>query len=143
MFKRKKKNTKLGKNQMKVEEAAPKLKAKKVRKARKRVLRDRGFAKAVQSVLDGSILTKETVLRLLPFTLFLTFIAVIYIANSYYSEKKIIEIEKVNNEINELRYEYITTKSDLMYYSKQSEIVKKLEEKGIKESVKPPTHIYK
>ncbi|MCF8296385.1 MAG: hypothetical protein K9J13_02475 [Saprospiraceae bacterium] len=141
MFKRKKKNIKVGKNQMRVEEAPPKLKAKKVRKVRKRVLRDRGFAKAVQSVMDGSILTKEIVLRLLPFTLFLTFIAVIYIANSYYAEKKIIETERVNTEINELRYEYITTKSELMYYSKQSEVVKKLQEKGIKESVTPPIQI--
>ena len=141
MIKRKQKNKKLTKNQMQVEEPTSKPKAKKVKKARKKALRKKGFTKAVQSVLDGSILTKDTVLGLLPFTLFLTLLAVLYIANSYYAEKKIIEIENVNKELNELRYEHITTKSELMYYSKQSEVVKKLQEKGIKESVTPPIHI--
>lgn len=97
---------------------------------------------SLHSILDGSFLTRENLIRQVPFLLFLTFLGVIYIANSYNSEKTIIEISKIKKELEELRFEYITTKSNLMYHSKQSEVANKLRNTGVKESVVPPAKIY-
>ncbi len=96
----------------------------------------------VYRVLDGSILTKQFTLHLFPFIFYLTFLAVIYIANTYYAEKTVMEIGALKNELKELRYEQITTKSDLMNKCKQSEIAEKLNPYGIKESVVPPNKIF-
>ena len=139
MLKRKQHKTKVLKNQLKVEEKSVKKKRKKEKTFSSKNI---GFGKALQSVLDGSILTKEIVIGLLPFVLFLTLIAIVYIANTYYAEKTVIKIERVSKDLKELRYEHITIKSELMFYTKQSEIGKKLKPEGIKESLEPPKKIF-
>jgi cell division protein FtsL len=85
--------------------------------------------------------TRENIPRVLTFILFLSFIVIIYIANKYYSEKVVIRINNLNKEIKELRAESITTKAELMNYSKQSEILKKAGEMGLKEHTLPPQKI--
>ena len=97
--------------------------------------------RSVRSILDGSFLTKERVVRAIPFLLFLFALALVYIANVFYVEKMIREMDDVEKEIQELRYEFITTKSRLMNESKSSEIAKKLETEGIKPSIVPPEKI--
>jgi hypothetical protein len=93
-------------------------------------------------LLDSlGVIEKEKVIAFIPFILYLTGIALVYISNSYYAEKNIRDIDKLANELKEHRYEYITTKSELMFRSKQSEIANKLEALGIKESVVPPKKI--
>ena len=87
------------------------------------------------------VLRNENFIHALPFIFFLSFIAMVYIANSYYAEKTIREIDKTNNELKELRSEYISTKSDLMLISKQSEVAKAVISMQIKESIVPPKKI--
>ena len=96
---------------------------------------------ALLGVLNGSILTRESILKQIPFILFMAFIAMVYIANSYYAERMIKEINATTNELKELRSEYITTKSDLMHLSKQSEVAKSANKFGLKESTTPPKKI--
>lgn len=102
------------------------------------------LGKAFMSIIDGSILTRDNVLRLLPFIFFLTFLIIVYIANSYYAEKTIRQTEKVRKEIKELELEYISVKSDYMVCSKQSSVAVRLDSlrSGIKESVVPPRKIF-
>ncbi len=97
--------------------------------------------KGIQSVMDGTILTRDVVVKGLPFVFYITLLAILYIANSYYAEKKIIEIEKVKKELKVLRSENIAAQSKLMYYSRQSEVIKRIEPYGIKESLIPPRKI--
>jgi hypothetical protein len=101
------------------------------------------FARSVFDVINGNFLTNKNSLKQAPFVLFLTVVALFYIANSYYAERKIRQINKINNELKELRSEYITSKSKLMFVSKQSEVAKTAEEMGlpIKESTTPPGKI--
>jgi len=80
---------------------------------------------------------KEDFPRLIPFVLFITTLILLYIANKYYSEKNIIQINKLTKEIKDLRSESITTKAELMNYTKQSEILKKANEMGLKEFKEP------
>ena len=65
----------------------------------------------------------------------------LYIANSYYAEKTIRQIDRVNQELKEMRSEYISTKSELMIMSRQSQVAASVEELGLKESVVPPKKI--
>lgn len=104
--------------------------------------RKSSVGKSVSAVFDGKFLNRENLVHQVPFILYMTFIAVMYIANSYNAEKTIIEISKTKKELEELRYEYITTKSELMFHSKQSEVAAKLVNSGIKESVVPPGKLY-
>jgi len=94
-----------------------------------------------QSIFDGSFLTKKTAISLLPFLLYLTLLGIIYIANSYEAEKIIIESDRIKKELKELRYEFITTETELTSISKQSEVAKRLYPLGIKESTTPPRKI--
>jgi hypothetical protein len=98
-------------------------------------------AKNIMRFLDGSFMTKENVVDLLPFLLFISGIGIFYIGNRYYSEKHVFKMNAISNELKELRSEYITTKSDLMFKSKQSEVAKAIAETGLKESVVPPKKI--
>ncbi len=100
------------------------------------------FKKMLQNILGGSFLARTGMVNLLPFLFFITFLTILYIANIYYAEKDIREFNSLKSELKELRYEYITSKSNLMNISKQSEITKRLMKSGVKESVVPPYKIF-
>jgi hypothetical protein len=97
----------------------------------------------VIDVINGNFLTNESAVKQIPFILFLVVVAIIYISNTYYAEKILRKTNTVNNEIKELRSEYITSKSDLMFISKQSEVARAAANMkiGIKESVVAPKKI--
>jgi hypothetical protein len=119
-----------------VEETAP-IAPKKPSKPRKKGV----LAKGLSSVFSGTFLTNEKNLKHLPFILFLGLMAILYIANGYYADDRIREANKISNQLKELRSEYISTKSDLMFASKQSEVAKAAEALGLKEPVVPPIKI--
>jgi len=97
--------------------------------------------KAVQEFLGGDYLSREWVTGNLSYILYVALLAMIYIANTYYTEKKFKTIERTKNELKELRYEYITTKSILMFQGRQSEISKRAIVQGLKEAKMPPYKI--
>jgi ribosomal protein S2 len=74
--------------------------------------------------------------------LFCSALALLYIANAHTVEKRIRKINKLEYELKDLRSEYISLKSDLMYLSKQSEVAKRVEAAGIKELRSAPKKIY-
>ena len=95
----------------------------------------------VKSILEGSFLVREKVIGLLPFLIFLTCIGLLYIFNSNYANRTIISISKTKKQIEEQRFEYINTKSKLMQTTRQTEIAKRLQNSGLKESKTPPRKI--
>ena len=112
-------------------------KIQKVQKPRKKGV----LAKGLSSVFSGTFLTNERNVKHLPYILFLGLMAIFYIANGYYADDKIREENRTTNELKELRSEYISVKSDLMFASKQSEVAKSAEALGLKEPVVPPMKI--
>jgi ribosomal protein S2 len=66
----------------------------------------------------------------------------LYIANAHTVEKRIRKINKLEYEMKDLRAEYITLKSELMYLSKQSEVAKRVEVAGLLELSSAPKKIY-
>ncbi|MBL7902694.1 MAG: hypothetical protein JNK73_11920 [Bacteroidia bacterium] len=112
------------------------------KKEQKQTVKHKGvLAKGISSVFSGTFLTNQKSLRNMPFVLFLACIALFYIANGYYADDKIREVNKLSNNLKELRTEYIFTKSELMFASKQSEVAKAAEKLGLKEPVVPPVII--
>jgi len=98
---------------------------------------------SVKSLIDGSVLTRNWVVKQLPFIIFLTFLAILYITNRYHAERVVRETVKMQHEVKELRFESIATASDLMYISKQSEVARMVQKKklGLEELVEPPSKI--
>lgn len=105
--------------------------------------KERSLRRSIVDVLNGNFLTKDDVLFHLPYLLFLCLLALIYIANGYVAEDTVRKLNKVGREVKEFRSEYITTKSELMYKSKQSELAEFIDRKGLglKESFEPPKKI--
>jgi hypothetical protein len=95
----------------------------------------------VRSVLDGSILLKEQILGSIPFLIFLTFIGVLLIANTYITESSSRKVEQLTKEITELRIRHKLIKSDLMYLTNQSEVTRRLATRGLLPSTVPPMRI--
>ena len=84
------------------------------------------------------LLNYHSIVKQVPFFLFLSLLAVVYIYNGHYADKTIRNINKISKEVKELQYEYITVKSEVMFRSKPSELVKAVEPLGLKELVQSP-----
>lgn len=77
----------------------------------------------------------------LPKILFVVALVLFYIGNTHYAEKTVRRINNVQAEVEDLRADYTTLKSDLMFASKQSEVARKVKAYGIEESLIPPTKV--
>jgi F0F1-type ATP synthase assembly protein I len=97
----------------------------------------------ISSLLDGSVLTSDWAIKQAPFFFFLFVLALIYIGNNFVAQSKVKKIDSISKELKDLRDEHISVKSDLMYFTKRSELAKRLKSRGIKEATKPPFKIYK
>ncbi len=86
-------------------------------------------------------ISKEWMLKQIPFGLFVMVLLLIHIYNVHTTERIIRNTDKLNKEIKELRSEYITILSQLMSESKQSTVAEKLDTLGIKELTSPPIKI--
>lgn len=84
------------------------------------------------------LLSYKWVVRNIPFFLFLSMLAVLYIYNGHYSDRLIKKISTTEKHIKELEYEYKTIKSEVIFRSKASELAKAVEPMGLKELTKPP-----
>lgn len=106
-------------------------------------VKENKVVRSVASVVSGNFLSKETTIKNFPFIFFLSFLAVCYIANGYYADDQVRKVNRITNEIKELRTQYIVVKDSLVIKSKQTEVAKELavQQTGIKESVVPPKKI--
>lgn len=94
--------------------------------------------------LNGEIFTHSFFSKHLKYVLFVTFLAFCYIANHYKVESLLSEMSKVNRELKELRSMSVTTSSELMHISKQSQVLKQVRSKGLKlEPLSEPPRLLK
>jgi hypothetical protein len=100
---------------------------------------------SLRDLLDGSILTRSFIVKQLPFILFLTFLAVIYITNRYHAERIFRKVSETQTEVKNLRAEQITTTAKLMNMSKPSAVAQLVEERGLelKALSRPPQVLLK
>lgn len=100
------------------------------------------FFTFIENHLNVNPLIEEGLpLKYLPHVLYVCFLGIIYIGNSHFAERTIRKIDRLQLEVENLRADYTTMKADYMFDSKQSEVSKKVEPMGLRESLKPPFKI--
>ncbi|MCR8557941.1 hypothetical protein KXD93_09825 [Mucilaginibacter sp. BJC16-A38] len=91
--------------------------------------------------LTKGILNAEAATRALPFVLFIAFLGMLYIANMHMAERSIRDISKISKEVKELSWDYKNTKAELAYKSTLTEVARRVDTLGLKESLTPPQKI--
>ena len=84
------------------------------------------------------ILSHNWVVKNIPFFLFLAVLAVLYIYNGHHSDKLIRKMGETEKHIKELEFEFKTIKSEVIFRSKASELIKAVEPLGLKEMTTAP-----
>ena len=94
------------------------------------------------NIIIGEFFVRDSFFRNIPYLGYITVLAIVYISNSYYAEKTFRKIETTKKELKELRFQYISSKSDLMFLGKQTEIAKRVKGMGLQETTIPPYKIF-
>jgi len=97
--------------------------------------------KGFYNILKANFLISEDAVKNWRFIVFCTVLAIIMIASSHSAEQKVHQIARLNNEVRELRSEFVERRSDLMKIKMESTITEKMVEKGIGPSETPPNKI--
>lgn len=92
-------------------------------------------------ILKGKFLVNEDAFRNWRFILFCTLLAIFMIGSSHRAESKVHEIARLNNDVLELRSEFLDGRTRLMRWKMESTITRRMEARGIKPSEIPPTKI--
>lgn len=85
----------------------------------------------IKGVIDGSVLVSEPVTKQIPFLIFLTILAALYITNRYHAETLYKKIDNAKKELKELRSESIATASELLNRSKESQVAAEVKRRGM------------
>ncbi|MCQ6960867.1 FtsL-like putative cell division protein [Mucilaginibacter aquariorum] len=91
--------------------------------------------------LKNGVITTDDATHALPFILYVAFLGMLYIGNRHLSENNIRDIDKIGKEVKELSWEYKSSKADLAFKSTLTEVAKRADTLGIKESNQPPQKI--
>ena len=89
------------------------------------------MAKHKGNGIDFGFFSSDTILRNIPFILFLGFLAVIYIANTHLAERNIRQIQESRRELKEMRWYFMTLQAENMYKSRRSEMAKNVKDFGL------------
>ena len=95
----------------------------------------------VYSLLKAKYLVDEGSMRNWRFIIFLIIIAILMIGNSHRYEEKLFRITELENQVKELRSEFVDRRSELMELKMESTVSRKMEEKEIFPSSVPPKKI--
>ena len=89
----------------------------------------------------GDVFNYSWILKNIPFFLFLAVLAVLYIANGHMSDNRIRKINDTARRLKDLQYEYKTLKSEMMFKSRESEMVKAAQPMGLARDTTSPYRI--
>lgn len=82
-----------------------------------------------------------TLYRNLPFVYFLGFLGVIYIALGHYAERNMREIDHLQDEVREQRWEYVSVHSEVMRQGSRSNVAEAVEDAGLIAPRTPPKEL--
>lgn len=97
--------------------------------------------KGIYRILKGTFLVSDDSFKNWRFIIFISGLAIVMIASSHSADKKVYEIARLKNEVNEMRSAFIDGRSRLMKLKMESGIIEEMKEKGIAPSVIPPKKI--
>ena len=95
---------------------------------------------SLRDLLDGNVLTRKAVLKQSRFIMLLVLIAFLSIANRNHAEKTVTHLNRLERDVKELRAKSISTSSELVRISRQSEVIRMVNryELGLEENLEPP-----
>ena len=117
----------------KAEETLKKQEPKKKKKASEKKARPNAFVQ----ILNGEFLTREFVLNNLNFIFFIIFLLLLLVGKGYYGKQLSKDADKAQTELNELSANYVEAKAKLEEETRRYKLIKKLEKKGLHETVNP------
>ena len=95
----------------------------------------------VKELLSGSMVSEKIILQNLGYVALVTMLLSVYIGNRFHAERITRETSRLLREVKDLRAESLSTSADLMYVSRQSEVIRLVREKGINlEELKTPPY---
>ena len=125
---------------------APKANAARVKQEAEEPVRPKKKGFSLFALLDkyanvDALFEEGVPLKYMPRVLFLTGITLLYIGNTHFAVKTIRQIDKVKVEVEDLRADFSTLKSEYMEASKQSEVARNVAPLGLEESSRPPYQV--
>jgi len=108
-----------------------------VREKPKRDIPDNFFTQ----LFTKRFITSEKATNALPFVLYVAFLGMVYIGNMHLAEKAIRDIDDLTKEVKERGWDFKTTKADMAFKSTLTEVAKRADTLGIRQSVDPPKKI--
>lgn len=97
--------------------------------------------KGIYSLLKARFLVSDDALKNWKFIVFLIVLAMIMIANNHWYDAKNYKITALQNQVKELKSEFVETRSELMKLKMESNVSKKMEKRNIFPADVPPTKI--
>jgi len=96
-----------------------------------------------KELINGDIFVREFLLKNIWYILFVVTLTIFYIYNKYQTEKILIEIINTQKEVKELKAYSVSNANELMSLSKESEVLRLVNENelNIKELKRPPEKI--
>jgi hypothetical protein len=91
--------------------------------------------------LKARFLLDEDAIKNWRFIVFIIGLAIVMIANTQRYEQKVFRIAELNNEVKELRSEFVDRRSELMKLKMESTVAKQMEARLILPSTVPPMKI--
>ncbi|TRZ44501.1 S-adenosyl-methyltransferase [Robertkochia solimangrovi] len=92
-------------------------------------------------LLKGSFLTSGDAVKNWRFILFASVLAVIMISSAHQADRKVHELAKLNDEVLELRSEFVDVRTQVQRIKLESNVMDKVVNRGLIPSVIPPQKI--
>ena len=99
------------------------------------------FTFTLKKILGGDILTTQTMRNQIGVFLLITLFLIFYIANRYSVQKDLIEIDRLQNELQDAKYKALSSSSQLTEKSREShvlELLKNNKDSVLKIATQPP-----
>lgn len=93
------------------------------------------------NILKGKFLVSGDAPKNWLFIIFISFLATVMIASSHSADKKVHQIAALNEEVKELRSEFVDVRSDVQQLKLESTVMKIVAGKGLYPSEVPPHQI--
>ncbi|HEY5499958.1 MAG TPA: FtsL-like putative cell division protein [Bacteroidales bacterium] len=114
-------------------------------KGQKVKVKKNSYRTFINEIFDGSFMTKDALRRNIKLILLIVGCIFIYISNHYAVIMNLSEIDTLQKELTDVKYDALTISSELMRESRQSYVRDKVNERGIglEDSKIPPFTITK
>ena len=97
--------------------------------------------KSFYNIVKGKFLVSDDALKNWRFIIFLSFLALIMIGSSHTADKKVHRIAQLNNEVKELKSEYLDVRKQVTQTKMESKITIAMKSRGLAPSETPPQKI--